>query len=213
MTVSGIGSTSALSLQSITDMRKQLDDLQRQLGTGKKSTTYAGLGLDRGLTVGLRSQLGAISGYQDTITLVGVRLNLMQTALSQFSSLSQTTKGTVLQSQYLLHGGTQTQDQIGVKGTLDSLVGMLNTQADGRYLFSGRAVDQVPVDTTDHILNGDGLKAGLKQIIDERKQADLGTSGLGRLVVGTPTATSVSLAEDGSPFGFKLVGATTPIAG
>ena len=59
---------------------------------------------------------------------------------------------------------------------------MLNTSADGRYLFSGRAVDQAPVETADHILNGDGLKAGLKQIIDERKQADLGASGLGRLV-------------------------------
>ena len=57
MAVTGIGGTSALSLQSIADMRNQLDDLQRQLGTGKKSDSYAGLGLDRGLTVGLRSQL------------------------------------------------------------------------------------------------------------------------------------------------------------
>src|SRR5947209_2394734 len=112
-----------------------------------------------------------------------------------------------LQSQYLLHGGTQTQDQKGVTGTLDSLIGMLNTQADGRYLFSGRTVDQVPVDTTDHILKGDGLKAGLKQLIDERKQADLGTSGLGRLTVGMSSPTAVSLGEDAvSPFGFKLVG-------
>src|SRR5205823_5385176 len=96
----------------------------------------------------------------------------------QFGSISQTTKSTVLQSPYLLHGGTQTQDQMSVKGTLDSMIGMLNAKADGRYLFSGRAVDQVPVETTDHILNGDGLKAGLKQLIDERKQADLGASGL-----------------------------------
>ena len=213
MTVSGI-SGSSQSIQAITDMRNQLDDLQRQLGTGKKSTTYSGLGLDRGLTVGLRSQLGAISGYQDTITLVGVRLNLMQTALTQFGSLAQTTKGTILQSQYLLNGGTQTPDQQGVKSTLDSMLGMLNTQADGRYLFSGRSVEQAPVESIDHILSGDGLKAGLKQLIDERKQADLGASGLGRLVVGSPSATSVSLTEDSvSPFGFKLVGAATAIAG
>ena len=51
MTITGISSRSALSMQSIVDMRRQLDDLQRQLGTGKKSDTYAGLGLDRGLTV------------------------------------------------------------------------------------------------------------------------------------------------------------------
>ena len=72
----------------------------------------------------------------------------------------------------------------------------------------------MPVDTTDHILNGDGLKAGLKQVIDERKQADLGADGLGRLVIGAPTATSVSLTEDAvSPFGFKLVGATSTLTG
>ncbi len=214
MAVYSIGATSSMSLQAIADMRNQLDDLQRQLGTGKKSESYAGIGLDRGLTVGLRSHLSTISGYQQTVTQVGVRLNLMQTALSQFDSVSQKTKMTVLQSQFTLHGDTQTQDQKNVRGTLDSLLGMLNTAADGRYLFSGRSVDQEPVDTTDHILNGDGLKAGLKQLIDERRQADLGASGLGRLVVGSPTATSVSLTEDAiSPFGFKLAGITTAIGG
>jgi flagellin-like hook-associated protein FlgL len=201
-------------MQAITQMRSQLDDLQRQLGSGKKSDTYAGLGLDRGLTVGLRSHLSAISGYQDAISQAGVRLDLMQTALTQFDSLSQQTKSKILQSQYALGGTSQTQDQINAKGTLDSLIGMLNTSADGRYLFSGRAVDQAPVDTTDHILDGDGAKAGLKQVISERRQADLGASGLGRLVVGAPGGSVTSLAEDAvSPFGFKLAGATTTIAG
>ena len=60
MNVTGVGVRSSLVVQSLGDMRTQLDDLQRQLGTGKKSTTYAGLGIDRGLAVGLRGQaLGA----------------------------------------------------------------------------------------------------------------------------------------------------------
>src|SRR4051812_13155289 len=111
MAVSSIGSSSALTLQSIGQMRDQLDDLQRRLGSGQKSTTYSGLGLDRGLTIGLRSQLSSISGYQESISQVGVRLSLMQTALSQFSSVTQQTQGSILQSQYILGGGTQTQDQ------------------------------------------------------------------------------------------------------
>jgi hypothetical protein len=195
-------------------MRNKLDDLQRQLGSGQKSTNYAGLGLDAGLTVGLRTQLNAVAGYQSTITQVGVRLDLMQTALSQFSAVSQQTKSSIVQSQYRLAGGTQTQDQKNAVNSLDSLVGMLNTAADGRYLFSGRTVDQEPVASVDQILNGSGLQAGLKQVIDERKQADLGSSGLGRLVVGSgPTPSSVELTDDASPFGFKLVGATTAISG
>ena len=214
MAVTGVGGASALTLQSISDMRIKLDDLQRQLGSGQKTTTYAGLGLDAGLTVGLRTQLNAVAGYQSTITQVGLRLDLKQTALSQFSAVSQQSKSSIVQSQYRLAGGTQTQDQKNAANMLDSLVGMLNTAADGRYLFSGRTVDQEPVASTDQILNGSGVLAGLKQVIDERRQADLGTSGLGRLIVGAPSPTSVSLDEDAvSPFGFKLVGATTAIAG
>ena len=42
MSISGIGSRSTLVVQSLLDTRTQLDDLQRQLGTGQKSTNYAG---------------------------------------------------------------------------------------------------------------------------------------------------------------------------
>ena len=105
MAVRASAGSSALSLQSLVDMRNQLDDLQRQLGTGKKSDTYAGLGLDRGLTVGLRSHLSAICGYQQTITQVGVRLDLMQTALTQFSQHRAAGQEHDLQSQYALNGG------------------------------------------------------------------------------------------------------------
>ena len=214
MSVMGIGGAASLSLQALIDMRSRLDDLQRQLGTGKKSTSYAGLGLDRGLIVGLHSQLSAVAGYQQTITQVGVRLDLMQTALSQFSTLAQQTKTTILQSQFVLHGDTRTQDQKNTQSLLNQLVGLLNTGADGRYLFAGRSVDQMPVEATDKIINGDGVRAGLKQLIDERRQADLGASGLGRLTIGSPTATSVSLTEHAAPaFGFKLVGATTNLTG
>ena len=91
------------------------------------------------------------------------------------------------------------------QSSLDELLGLLNTQAGDRYLFSGRATDQPAVETLDHILNGNGAQAGLKQLISERNQADLGADGLGRLVISQPTATSVSVAEDAaSPFGFKL---------
>ena len=54
------------------------------------------------------------------------------------------------------------------QNSLDQLLGLLNTQAGDRYLFSGRATDQPAVETLDHILNGDGTRAGLKQLISER---------------------------------------------
>jgi flagellin-like hook-associated protein FlgL len=101
-------------------------------------------------------------------------------------------------------GNTNTT-QVNARSWLQQLVALLNTRAGDRYMFSGRATDQPPIETYDHIINGDGGRAGLTQIISERSQADLGTSGLGRLMISTPTATSVQLDEDAvSPFGFKL---------
>jgi hypothetical protein len=70
MSISSIGSQTSLIVQSLVDMRAQLDDLQRQLGTGKKSDTYAGMGLERGMAVGLRARLSALGGYDEAITNV-----------------------------------------------------------------------------------------------------------------------------------------------
>ena len=66
MSISSIGAQSALIMKQLVQMRAQFDDLQRQLATGHKSATYAGLGIDRGVTVSLNSQLSAISSYDDT---------------------------------------------------------------------------------------------------------------------------------------------------
>ena len=193
-------------------MRAQLDELQRQLGTGKKADSYAGLGLDRGVTVGLNSQLSAIGGYNDTINTVLTRVGLAQTALGRMAALGGTVKSAMAASGFGADGSGAATAQLTAQSSLDELLGLLNTQAGDRYLFSGRATDQPAVETIDHILNGDGARAGLKQLIAERNQADLGASGLGRLTVGTPTTTSVQLAEDATAFGFKLAAVSSTMA-
>src|SRR4249920_2712264 len=214
MSISSIGAQSALIMKQLVQMRAQFDDLQRQLATGHKSATYAGLGIDRGVTVSLNSQLSAISSYDDTIQNVMARINLMNTALGNMIDISSRVKAAMVQANGVSNGsGAEVAQQTGVN-SLDQLLAMLNAQAGDRYLFSGRATDTPAVETLDHILNGDGTRAGLKQLIAERNQADLGADGLGRLVIGSPTPTSVSLAEDSiSPFGFKLASITTNVTG
>jgi flagellin-like hook-associated protein FlgL len=214
MTVSTISGRSALTAQFLGSLRAQLDDLQRQLGTGKKSDDYAGLGLDRGLSVALRSQLSAISGFGDTITQVGTRLELAQTALTRMSAISGEIKASAHTSIFELGGGGQTVDQIAAGASLDELFAILNTRAGNRYMFSGRATDTAATALPDLILNGDGTRAGFRQVMAERLQADLGASGLGRLVTSRSGAT-VRIAQDaaGSPFGFKLANISTSIGG
>src|SRR5882762_2379168 len=114
-----------------------------------------------------------------------------------------------------LTGSGQTIGQQNAQSQLSSIVGILNTQVGDRYIFSGSAINTPAVASADDILNGSGTKAGLKQLIAERQQADLGTTGLGRLVITTPTATSVQVAEDvaGSPFGLKLSAVSSSLTG
>jgi len=214
MNVTGVGVTSSLVVQSLGDMRGELADLQRQLGTGLKSTTFAGLGIDRGLSVGLRSKLAAISGYSDAITQVGVRINLQQNALSSIDSIGNTVKSAALTQQFNLDSSGQTATQRAATAQLDQILGVLNTPAGDRYLFSGRAGDRPATDTLDHILNGDGARAGLKQVIAERSQADLGANGMGRLQIPAASGSQVSISEETPPtvFGMKL-GSVTALNG
>jgi flagellar hook-associated protein 3 FlgL len=208
MTISYVGSIPSNMLQSIIDMRSRLDDLQRQFGSGVKSTTYAGLGLDRGISVSLRQQLSASTSYDGTIATAGVRLDVAQTALTGIDGLARTVKTATQQSIFSLGQNGQTGQQAAAGSALAQLVSLLNTQAGDRYLFSGQAVDKPAVVSSDLILNGDTTHAGLKQVIAERYQADLGANGLGRLGI-TTVGGNVALTEDAAPFGMKLSAASS----
>ena len=75
---------------------------------------------------------------------------------------------------------------------------LLNTQAGDRYLFSGRATNRPSTESLDRILNGDVTHAGFKQLLAERAQADLGASGLGRLVFPATTLSPAALIGAGA---------------
>jgi flagellin-like hook-associated protein FlgL len=215
MTISGISSNLAPLMQSVTDINNQLNDLSRQLGSGEKAATYAGLGSQSGIAITLNAQLAANSSFQDTITNVGTTISLQQLVLQQIGSMSSTVQSSTLQPSFAIDNTGQTSAQESAESSLDQILGLLNTQGANGYLFSGSGLNLPSVDTADHILNGNGSQAGLKQVIAERNQADLGADGLGRLVIPAASGTIVSVSEDaaGSPFGLKLAGVNSSLTG
>jgi flagellar hook-associated protein 3 FlgL len=215
MSISTVAANISPVIQSVLEMRRKLDDLQRQLGTGMKADTYAGLGPHSGLAIGLSRQLDAITSFNDTITVVGTRISVGQMALSQVAEVGQQVKSATLLPNFNIDGTGQTSQQKSAYYQLDQILSLLNTQVGDRFLFSGTAVTQPSVETTDHILNGNGAQAGLKQLILERNQADLGATGLGRLVIPAAAGTNVSISEDvaGSVFGFKLAAVNSTLTG
>ena len=129
---------------------------------------------------------------------MNVRLSLGQTALGRISDIADSMKGAAFQSTSTGDSGSATS-QMTASNNLDEVLGLLNSQAGDRYLFSGRAADQPAVDSLDHIMNGNGSQAGFLQVTAERKQADLGSNGLGRLVISGPTpASPTSVISAGS---------------
>ncbi len=197
MTVSGVGTTATFVAQSLVSLRNQLDDLQRQLSTGQKVTTYAGVASQGQLIVGLNSQLGALGSYMDSNNTVNARLSIAQTTMTQFDSVAQTVQSSAMLSNYAAGPNGQTVDQTFAGNQLDQLLNLLNTQADGRYIFSGAAVDQPSVANSSTILNGTSTQAGFRQILSERNQADIG-DGLGRLVIPAASTAPARLIGSGA---------------
>jgi flagellar hook-associated protein 3 FlgL len=214
MAISGIAGNTSPLLQSILTIDKQLQDLQRQLGTGQKADTYSGLGSQSSVAVGLSAQLDATASFDDTISMVGTTIGLAQTVLSQVAKSGSAMKSTVAQAPFDPDNSGVTSAQRTAQGALVTVLSELNTQGSNGYLFSGSGVNQLAVDTATHILSGNGLQAGLTQVLAERRQADLG-AGLGRLVISTPGPTAVAVSEDvaGSPFGFKLANVSSTLTG
>lgn len=214
MSITGPGSITALNLAAQTGMFNQLNTLAQELGTGKAAQTYSGLGSQAGLVLELNAQLSQINGYSATASSVGTNLSVAQSVLTQIGKAGEAvTQAISQQGQFAVDNTGQTTTQEAAANYLDEIFGLLNTQVGDNYLFSGTATTTPSVAPTDAILNGSGAQAGLSQVISERQQADLGTGGLGRLTINPVVGSSFSISQDTSPFGFKLSGATTTIAG
>ena len=214
MSITGPGSITALNLAAQTRMFNQLNTLAQELGTGQAAQTYSGLGSQAGLVMALNAQVSQIDGFSATANSVGTNLSIAQSALTQIDNAGHAvTQAVSQQGQFALDNTGQTATQQAAASYLDQIFGLLNTQVGDTYLFSGTASTTPSVEPTDTILNGNGAQAGLTQIIAERQQADLGTGGTGRLSISAVVGSSFSVSQDTSPFGFKLAGATTTIAG
>jgi flagellar hook-associated protein 3 FlgL len=214
MAITGVGYGSTILNQSVLNINNQLTTLQAQLTSGKKSTSYAGMGANEGFAIAARSQMSNISAFTDTMSNINTNIGIANTALQSMVDIGTTVLNSANSSMQTLNSAGQTISQQTATSQLSSMLGILNIQAGDRYLFSGAAINTPPVASMDNILNGTTAQAGLKQVISERGQAD-GTTGLGRLIVAAPTATSVQVVEDaaGSPFGLKLSAFSSSLTG
>ena len=215
MSIDGVNGRTSYIGTSILNIRAQLDDLTQQLASGRVSTTYAGQGANRGFALSLRAQVSSINAYADTATNVNTRLNVVNLALQGLVDIGSSVKKAASTSTVVLNNNGQTSGQITAQAAFSNAVSLLNSQTGDRYLFSGRTTDTAATVAANVMLDGVGTQAGLKQLINERRQADQGVGNMGHLTVASPplTTTVTSLTEVGSSFGLKLSSISTSLTG
>jgi len=213
MSINSVSSSSPLAL-AILNLNNQMTTLSAQLASGEKSTTYAGMGTNEGFAIAARSQLASISAFTDTMTNVTTQISAANNALQSLSSIGSQVQSAAAATPATLDSTGQTVAQENASAQLASMVGILNTQAGDRYMFSGTATNTPATVPVDQMLNGTTTQAGLKTVIAERAQAD-GTTGTGRLTISPTATTPITVTENaaGSPFGLKLSTVSSSLTG
>lgn len=216
MTITAYGSgayRAARPTADFTSQRAQFDDLQRQLATKERATSYGELGIDRRTSLDLNGKISSLDAWLSGIQLSTTNLKLSSTAVENFATMTSESRNDMRSNTYVASSTGRSAPQVLAEEKFKQTLDLLNTSVNGRYLFSGRTSDTMPTASFDEIMNGDGAgKAGLKQLIDERRQADLG-AGLGRLTAGG-AGVNATITEDGThSYGFKLASVSSTSAG
>jgi len=201
------------SFQHITNMKQRFDQLQGQLATGQKAAKLSEMGSSRFFDLSMRARLTKNASYQDTITAVNLRLDVLDATVSRLDKLESDQRTLAAPGGYGSSNINLTTTPDLSLARLDEVLDLLNASIDGRYLFGGSTTDRAPVLETSAILDGALGRDGFRTVVGERKLADAGPDGLGRLGV-TTAADTILVAEDGvHPFGFKLSTLSTPSSG
>jgi flagellar hook-associated protein 3 FlgL len=209
------------NMSLLSTMRQQLEDMQRQLATGQKADTYGTLGSGRTQSITFRSKISEISGYLQNTDVLNMRISLLDKSMGRLEDIPSEASAAIDPNTYNIDSTGTTTGQKGAKIALNEVIGLLNSEADGRYLMSGKTTDTKPVVSANDMLYGTDNKYGLQQVVKERYTADLGTNKLGRLDLGTATGAvagdTVTITRQGatttpatvsSEFGYKISSAS-----
>ena len=208
-----IGSqTFRAAADAFVDQNALQDVLYRQARTQKIADTYGGLGGAAASSVNLNARIREISTFDDVIKIGKGSIAIANSAVNSFSSSAAKLKNEIL---FIGKGGnadSRLSAQNVVKERFGLMIDMLNTNDTSTYVFGGKESNTPPVISKEEMLDGTPGKAGLKQLVSERKQADLGADSLGRTAI-TQTGATVNFAETVAnlPFGFKIQSVTSTL--
>jgi flagellar hook-associated protein 3 FlgL len=124
--------------------QRNVNDLQVQIASGKKTQSFSGIADDAGRLVNLKSELSQAEQFIQNITITEKRLDLMAFAMDEIEDIARKAR-TDLAGAFNGSAADDIQLSLLAQASLDQVVEVLNTKDDSRFLFSGGAVQTKPV--------------------------------------------------------------------
>jgi flagellar hook-associated protein 3 FlgL len=140
--------------ENIRSLQGSLLDGQKELSTGRKADLMAALRTQAATDVDLRNAYSEATTFKATAGVVGTRLDAMQTALTSVKDAIDKARTQTLTATSPL---ARQQLQQLAKTTIDQIGSLLDTQFDGRYLFSGTQTDMPPLQEQNTVNTTTGL--------------------------------------------------------
>ena len=135
-------------LRDTTRSQSDLANLQGQISSGIKSSTFSGLGTSIEQFADLDSRLSRSQSFIDGSKILEGRLNVADNAMNAMIETATDIKNLIALRRNSSVGESLAFDQQLV-GKWQSLTSQVNITLEGRYIFSGTATDTPPVSSTD----------------------------------------------------------------
>lgn len=124
--------------------QRNVNDLQVQIASGKKTQAFSGIADDASRLVNFKSEVSQAEQFIQNITITEKRLDLMAFAMDQIEDIARKARTDFASA---LNGSAADDIQLPLlaQASLDQVVEVLNTKDDSRFLFAGGAVKTTPV--------------------------------------------------------------------
>jgi flagellar hook-associated protein 3 FlgL len=134
------------------DLRAQVNRASQEVATGKHSDIGATLRGDFSPLLAIDASLSRLSAYASNTTDAAFQTAVQQGAIAGLSELATGISTTLLGAKNFSTPAQIATLGADAKGRLASAIGLLNTQASGRAVFSGVATDTVPLGSVEDLL-------------------------------------------------------------
>lgn len=134
------------------DLRGQVQRASQEVATGKHSDIGAALRGDFSPLLAIDASLSRLAAYATNTTDAAFQTAAQQSAITGLSQLASGISTTLLAAKDFSTPAQIATLGADAKGRLATAIGLLNTQASGRAVFSGTATDTISLGSVDDLL-------------------------------------------------------------